>query len=145
MKSVQNSIAISSSIKFIATVATLFSVGAIASAQTAPFPRIESFAASASQAKISIAGLWTVHSDGVENKNIKIRFGKDDTFTFNCIGAKSEGTYKVHDGVITLVYKKVDGNAVDFEMKKNLPLSADGASFQVDRYRYEKASDDAKS
>lgn len=85
------------------------------------------------------AGTWTVHENGVENKSIRMVFDKHRKFRFVCSGAKSEGSYEVHDGAIFLKYEKVDGQPVSFESKKRLPLSDDRTWFQVDTYRYERS------
>ena len=87
-----------------------------------------------------IIGTWTVHQNGVENRSIRMVFENRHKFKFVCSGAKSEGTYELADDAIYLTYTKVDGERVNFDSKKRLPIGDAGSSFQVDTYRYERAS-----
>ena len=55
----------------------------------------------------------------------------------------SEGTWSIKDGAIELVWTKVDGEDVEpGTMHKTLWVSDDGASFKIDTYVYERASND---
>ena|SRR5579862_2459129 len=88
----------------------------------------------------ALVGAWTVWESGIENRSIKLTFEKHRKFHFVCSGAKSEGVYEVHEGAIWLTYKKVDGEPVEFDSKKRLPLADDLTGFRVDTYCYLRAS-----
>lgn len=85
-----------------------------------------------------INGTWTVHSNGVEDRSIKMVFNQNGTFQFVCVGASSKGRYELNGDQVTLVWTEVDGEAVAAgSMRKSLYLREDG-SFNIDTFRYEK-------
>jgi hypothetical protein len=86
-------------------------------------------------------GSWSVRNHGTEDKSSIMTFDKDGNFSFKGHGAKSRGHYKVHDGVITLVWLQIDDDLVEEgTVKKDFPIGADGASFDIDTYHYERCS-----
>lgn len=90
----------------------------------------------------SVAGSWTVWRNGQEDRSIKLSFGKDGSFIFNCPGARSSGKYVLDGNHLSLLYTKVDDEDVPLgTMKKEIVLSDDGSSYDIDVYHYSRATD----
>ena len=90
---------------------------------------------------LDMTGTWTVHSNGVEDKGCRMDLKKDGRFRFVMAGATSEGTWRIEDGKMLIVWTRVDGAPVEpGTMKKALPLGEAGDWFQIDSYRYERSS-----
>lgn len=89
-------------------------------------------------------GCWTVRAKGVEQRDQRMDLRADGTFRFGMKGATSEGTWTVEDGDVVLTYLKVDGEPLEegASGKKRIPFAGDGSAFQIDTYRYERASVD---
>ena len=86
-------------------------------------------------------GTWTVRRNGLEEKGSRMELHKDGTFRFAMTGATSEGTWTVVDGDIELVWTKIDGDVVEAgTVHKTIPVAEDGSAFQIDTYRYERAT-----
>lgn len=86
-------------------------------------------------------GSWTVRRNGAEERGQRMELRKDGTFRFAMAGATSEGTWSVVDGDIELVWTKIDGDVVEAgTVKKTIPVAEDGSAFQIDTYRYERAT-----
>ncbi|GEM_PF-2767778 len=107
----------------------------------APAPRVEP--ARPRLREDDLAGLWTVRRDGFEEKGWRLELRKNGDFRFAMKGATSEGTWTVVDNEIVLVYKTVDGEPLEEGASgvKRIPCSFDGTAFQIDTFRYERASD----
>lgn len=87
---------------------------------------------------VDIRGSWTVRSNGVEDKSIKMVFNNNGTFQFTCVGATSKGKFEIDNDRVTLVWTEVDGEAVaSGSMRKTIYLREDG-SFNIDTFRYER-------
>lgn len=90
----------------------------------------------------SLVGLWTVRRNGLEEKGLRMELKKDGKFRFSMAGASSEGTWCMVDGKISLSWTKIDDEAVEpGSVRKEVKVSDDGISFQIDTYRYERASE----
>lgn len=87
-----------------------------------------------------LAGTWTVRRNGLEEKGLRMDLRADGKFRFSMAGATSEGNWSLVDGKLVLVWSKIDGEAVEGLVRKEIPVSEDGVSFQVDTYRYERAT-----
>jgi hypothetical protein len=88
-----------------------------------------------------LKGLWTVRRNGLEEKGLRMDLKSDGKFKFSMAGATSEGTWSVADGKLVLVWSKIDDEAVEpGTVRKEIPVSDDGASFKIDTYRYERAT-----
>ena len=86
-------------------------------------------------------GTWTVRRNGLEEKGSRMEFRKDGTFRFAMTGATSEGAWTLVDGDIELVWTKIDGDVVEAgTVHKTIPVAEDGSAFQIDTYRYERAT-----
>ncbi len=90
------------------------------------------------------AGVWTVRAKGVENRTQRMELKADGTFRFVMAGATSEGTWACEGDEIVLTYTKVDGLPLEegASGKKRLPVADDNSAFQIDTYRYERATTD---
>ncbi len=88
-------------------------------------------------------GGWTVHRNGLEVKGQRMDLRKDGTFRFSMAGATSEGTWTLEEEGIVLVYTKIDGQPLEegASGRKCIPIADDGSAFQIDTYRYERATD----
>ena len=88
-----------------------------------------------------LAGVWTVRRNGLEEKGLRMDLRADGRFRFSMAGATSEGTWSIADGKLALVWTRIDGEDVEpGSVHKEIPVAEDGASFQVDTYRYERAT-----
>lgn len=86
-------------------------------------------------------GSWSVRNHGVEDASSTMKFDRNGCFHFSGHGAKSEGRYCVHDGVITLTWTKIDDDPVEEgAVKKDVPICPDGCGFDIDTYHYERCS-----
>lgn len=87
-------------------------------------------------------GPWTVWHDGHEEKGQRMEFKKDGKFRFEMKGATSEGTWRLDEDGIVLVYSKIDGQPLEegASGRKRIVFSEDGTSFYIDTYRYERAT-----
>jgi hypothetical protein len=88
-----------------------------------------------------VTGVWTVRRDGFEEKGQRMELKKDGTFRFAMAGATSEGRWTTEGRVMVLVWTKIDGEKVeDDSVRKEIPVADDASAFQIDTYRYERAS-----
>ncbi len=88
-----------------------------------------------------LKGLWTVRRNGLEEKGLRMDLKADGKFRFSMAGATSEGAWSVVDGKLVLVWSKIDDEDVEAgTVRKEIPVSDDGASFKIDTYRYERAT-----
>lgn len=86
-------------------------------------------------------GAWTVRRNGLEDKGLRMELKRDGTFRFAMTGATSEGTWTVENGEVVLVWTKIDGDVVEpGTVRKSIPLADDASAFQIDTYRYERAT-----
>lgn len=91
---------------------------------------------------LDLSGAWTVHRKGVEERGLRMELRADGKFRFSMAGATSEGTWSVADGKLLLVWSKIDGELVEpgCVVRKEISIVEDGGAFQIDTYRYERAS-----
>lgn len=89
------------------------------------------------------SGCWTVRAKGVEQKDQRMELKADGTFRFGMKGATSEGTWTVEGSDVVLTYTKVDGEPLEegASGKKRISFADDSSAFQIDTYRYERATD----
>lgn len=89
-----------------------------------------------------LEGTWTVWREGREEKGQRMQLKKDGKFRFEMKGATSEGAWTVEEGQIVLTYTKVDGEPIEegASGRKEIRIADDGSAFQIDTYRYERAS-----
>ena len=89
-------------------------------------------------------GAWTVRAKGLENRTQRMELRPDGTFRFAMLGATSEGTWAVDGYDIVLTYTKVDGSPLEdgASGRKRIPFADDASAFQIDTYRYERATPD---
>ena len=88
-----------------------------------------------------VTGVWTVHRNGYEEKGQRMELKKDGTFRFAMADATSEGRWSTEGRMIVLVWTKIDGEKVeDDSVRKEISVADDASAFQIDTYRYERAS-----
>ena len=86
-------------------------------------------------------GTWSVRNHGLEDISSKIIFDRSGNFSFSGHGAKSCGHYQLHDSCITLVWTKIDDDAVEEgTVKKDVPICANRCGFDIDSYHYERCT-----
>ncbi|HEY3783272.1 MAG TPA: hypothetical protein VGL56_19505 [Fimbriimonadaceae bacterium] len=85
----------------------------------------------------SIAGLWTLRTDSGEDRSIKIQFDKEGNFSFTGQFATSKGHYTLDGDSVNLVWTEIDGEKVDGNVHKTVPLTPDGV-LKIDTFRYMK-------
>ena len=89
-----------------------------------------------------VFGAWTVRRNGLEDKGMRMELRRDGTFHFAMKGATSDGTWTLENGDVVLVWSKIDGDVVELDtIRKTIPFAEDGSAFQIDTYRYERATD----
>ncbi|RYG25329.1 hypothetical protein EON82_07560 [bacterium] len=88
-----------------------------------------------------VVGVWTVRRDGYEEKGQRMELKKDGSFRFAMAGATSEGRWRTEGRTIVLVWTRIDGEKVeDDSVRKEIPVADDASAFQIDTFRYERAS-----
>lgn len=91
------------------------------------------------QSSVDLVGTWVVRKGELPDRSIKLTFKKDGSFQFVCVGAKSAGKYQLENGKLVLLWTTVDSEPVELgSMRKELRLSSDGGSFDIDSYHYVK-------
>ena len=89
-----------------------------------------------------VFGAWTVRRNGLEDKGMRMELRRDGTFHFEMKGATSDGTWTLENGDVVLVWSKIDGDVVELNtIRKSIPVADDASAFQIDTYRYERATD----
>lgn len=92
-------------------------------------------------APFDAVGSWSVRNHGIEDATSVMKFDKTGNFSFSGHGARSQGHYTVHDGVITLVWTQIDDDLVEEgTVKKDVPICGDAMGFDIDTYHYERCS-----
>ena len=87
-------------------------------------------------------GAWTVRRNGLEDKGMRMDLRRDGTFHFEMKGATSDGMWTLENGAVVLVWSKIDGDLVEpGTVRKTIPVAEDASAFQIDTYRYERATD----
>ena len=101
-----------------------------------PAPRVVAFKAE------DCYGAWTVRRNGIEDKGMRMELKRDGTFHFAMKGASSDGTWTLDNGDVVLVWTKIDGEVIEAgTVMKTLPVADDASAFQIDTYRYERATE----